>query len=297
MPSELLGAMPAVKLGTVGLWSGTGTPESVITSGIGGLYLRTNGSAGTVLYIKESGAGNTGWVAKGAGTGNSTSAGLLSARPAASAVAAGDLYFATDTGSLARSDGASTWTQIAYGPNSSPDALHTAIHSGAFHSGVMNYMDFPITIDPTNVTTALAWSLANRCLFMRVVGGGVIGHVMIQVGTASGNISIAAYANSGSGRGSTPGTRLATTGAIACPASGIASPVLAATLSPGDWLAMSCDNVTATFRSSAGPTFGAATGPGGGKLLYGATMHPAPASNPASLSTFMGGVPILAGDA
>lgn len=44
--------------------TGQGTPEGVITAGVGALYLRTNGSASTTLYVKESGTGNTGWVAK-----------------------------------------------------------------------------------------------------------------------------------------------------------------------------------------------------------------------------------------
>jgi hypothetical protein len=42
----------------------TGSPEGVVTAGIGSLYTRTDGGAGTTLYIKESGTGNTGWVAK-----------------------------------------------------------------------------------------------------------------------------------------------------------------------------------------------------------------------------------------
>lgn len=46
------------------LYSGTGSPETVVTAGVGSLYLRTDGGAGTTLYIKESGAGNTGWVGK-----------------------------------------------------------------------------------------------------------------------------------------------------------------------------------------------------------------------------------------
>lgn len=44
--------------------SGAGSPEGVITSTIGTMYLRTDGGANTTLYIKESGTGNTGWVAK-----------------------------------------------------------------------------------------------------------------------------------------------------------------------------------------------------------------------------------------
>ena len=43
---------------------GTGTPEGVVTAGIGTLFLRTDGGASTTLYVKESGTGNTGWVAK-----------------------------------------------------------------------------------------------------------------------------------------------------------------------------------------------------------------------------------------
>ena len=44
--------------------SGSGTPESVVTAGIGSTYHRTDGGAGTSFYVKESGTGNTGWIAK-----------------------------------------------------------------------------------------------------------------------------------------------------------------------------------------------------------------------------------------
>ena len=46
------------------IYTGTGTPEAVVTAAIGALFLRTDGGASTTLYVKESGAGNTGWVAK-----------------------------------------------------------------------------------------------------------------------------------------------------------------------------------------------------------------------------------------
>ena len=45
-------------------FSGSGTPENVITAPIGSIYTRTDGGASTTLYVKESGTGNTGWVAK-----------------------------------------------------------------------------------------------------------------------------------------------------------------------------------------------------------------------------------------
>jgi hypothetical protein len=38
-----------------------GTPEAMITAGIGSSNLRVDGSNGTALYTKESGTGNTGW--------------------------------------------------------------------------------------------------------------------------------------------------------------------------------------------------------------------------------------------
>ena len=42
----------------------TGSPEGVITAGVGSQALRSDGGAGTSFYVKESGTGNTGWVAK-----------------------------------------------------------------------------------------------------------------------------------------------------------------------------------------------------------------------------------------
>lgn len=62
-PRQFLGAKPAVRLGTVGLWDGTGSPEGVVTAPVGDIFMRTDGGAGTTYYVKESGAGNTGWKA------------------------------------------------------------------------------------------------------------------------------------------------------------------------------------------------------------------------------------------
>ena len=49
---------------SVGIFQGSGSPEGVITAGVGSIYQRTNGGANTSLYVKESGSGNTGWIAK-----------------------------------------------------------------------------------------------------------------------------------------------------------------------------------------------------------------------------------------
>lgn len=43
---------------------GSGSPEGVQAAGIGSLYLRLDGGAGTTVYFKESGTGTSGWVAR-----------------------------------------------------------------------------------------------------------------------------------------------------------------------------------------------------------------------------------------
>jgi len=53
-----------IKLGSVEIIAGTGTPESAITAPIGSTFHRDDGGASTSYYVKESGTGNTGWVAK-----------------------------------------------------------------------------------------------------------------------------------------------------------------------------------------------------------------------------------------
>ncbi len=44
--------------------TGAGTPEAVVTAGIGSVFHRRDGGASTSLYIKTSGVGNTGWTGK-----------------------------------------------------------------------------------------------------------------------------------------------------------------------------------------------------------------------------------------
>ncbi len=45
------------------LLSGNGSPEGVVTSLPGKLYLNKLGGAGVTLWKKETGTGDTGWVA------------------------------------------------------------------------------------------------------------------------------------------------------------------------------------------------------------------------------------------
>jgi len=49
---------------TLGIFTGTGSPEGAVTASVGSTFHRTDGGASTTLYVKESGTGNTGWVAK-----------------------------------------------------------------------------------------------------------------------------------------------------------------------------------------------------------------------------------------
>jgi hypothetical protein len=51
---------------------GSGTPEGVVTSVVGSVFIRTNGFAGQTLYVKQSGTGNTGWEPLANQTRNST---------------------------------------------------------------------------------------------------------------------------------------------------------------------------------------------------------------------------------
>jgi hypothetical protein len=46
------------------LLTGLGSPEGVVTSSPGVLYLNLSGGPGVTLFVKESGTGSTGWVAK-----------------------------------------------------------------------------------------------------------------------------------------------------------------------------------------------------------------------------------------
>jgi len=47
------------------LFTGTGSPNGVVTARIGSMYLRSDGGQATTVYYKESGSGNTGWVGIG----------------------------------------------------------------------------------------------------------------------------------------------------------------------------------------------------------------------------------------
>lgn len=130
------------------------------------------------------------------------------------------------------------------------------------------------TIVPQTSTGLVTIGSANTSRFFRVIEGGSVSSVRINVGVQSGNIAVAAYSNTGSGLTAAPGTRLATSGSVACPAVGIADVSLGATitLAVGDWLAIGADNATATFTGVNG---GGDSTLSGGQAGVHATFPPA----------------------
>lgn len=147
------------------------------------------------------------------------------------------------------------------------------------------------TISPGVLPTAQTYAGANDCRYARVLVGGVISKIGMNVVTSSGNISVAAYRGTGAGRSRVPGTQLLTSGAVACPATGYQEVSLGASVyvAPGDFLALSCDNTTASFSGFGGFTSGLFGG-----VSYGqATAHPAP-STPSTFAT-TSRVPALTG--
>jgi hypothetical protein len=146
-----------------------------------------------------------------------------------------------------------------------------------------NYVGIP-------VSSATTWASSNQAAYYRVYGAGTFTKIAVHVTTSSGNVSFAVYSRSGSGRSAVPGTRLVTTGAIACPAIGYQEVSLggSVTVAPGDFIAMSCDNTTAAFQIVGGSITDMAKG----MAYQQATAHPAP-STPASLTASFSRAPLL----
>lgn len=57
-PATILNASAAVYS-----FTGTGSPESAVTAGVGSQFYRTDNSGGDGIYFKKTGSGNTGWLA------------------------------------------------------------------------------------------------------------------------------------------------------------------------------------------------------------------------------------------
>ena len=125
------------------------------------------------------------------------------------------------------------------------------------------------------LTASTTIGSANDCRYHRSLEAQVISKIAIHVVVQSGNLSVAVFAADATG---IPSTRTATSGAVAVPAPGYAELSLGASVSvrAGDFLAISCDNNTATFI---GLGLNGLTSDLFQEVLYvQATAHPAPAS-------------------
>jgi hypothetical protein len=139
---------------------------------------------------------------------------------------------------------------------------------------------FPYTVDPGFVrsTDARAAPSTNGAIYARVLGGGPVSKIGLQCQVSSGNISVGVHQNSGVGRAAVPGARIATSGAVACPAVGYAEVSLGGSVpvAPGDWFSISADNVTASFLCNLGVAVDSSIGLG--RQFRQATAHPVPAT-------------------
>jgi hypothetical protein len=136
----------------------------------------------------------------------------------------------------------------------------------------------PYTAPPNGLLGYSGMGAANDAIYQRVIGSGRVSKVALFVSTASGNISVAAYRGRPGFTVPAAGSQLATSGAVACPGAGYAEVPLGSTISlvEGDWLALSCDNTTATFARASVP--GIESVFGAGFAARGVTQHPLPAS-------------------
>jgi hypothetical protein len=113
-------------------------------------------------------------------------------------------------------------------------------------------LGIPCSTDPRTATQDMTIGSANRGFFYRVQGGGTISKIALQVQASSGNICVGVYANTGAGRAAAPGARLASSGIVACPATGYAEVALGASVDVkhGEhWLYFWLDNLTATVKA------------------------------------------------
>lgn len=110
----------------------------------------------------------------------------------------------------------------------------------------------PFSFNPALTdSTARAMATANEAVFIRVTGAGTFSSLAVRVQGASGNICAGVYTDTIVGGVHQPGTRVATTGSVACPGSGNSTALAldaTVTVSHGShWIAFAADNVTATF--------------------------------------------------
>jgi len=114
---------------------------------------------------------------------------------------------------------------------------------------------FPTTNKDMSTPNSTTIGVANRACFQRLeqVGPNTpITSILLRVQTSSGNICVAVY-TSAAGRAN-PVTRIATSGSVACPATGTTGAIaldVPVTPTKDTWFAISADNNTAAFDCKA----------------------------------------------
>lgn len=155
---------------------------------------------------------------------------------------------------------------------------------------------FPFTVDPGTVRTTdfMPVPAAGTAIYSRVRDAGTITAVGARIGTQGGTMSVGVYRNTGTGRGSAPGARLAATAAFTTPTPGYYEFGLgqAVSVQVGDWLALSADGTVATFQSLL--VAGGDSDLGKGRQYRQPGAHPLPAA-PAGLVATVGYTFVLVG--
>lgn len=110
---------------------------------------------------------------------------------------------------------------------------------------------------PTNALAGTAYApfgTANVTTYGALYSGGyTMSKLRVQVATAAGNITVAAYSRTGAALTARPGNRLATSGSVPCPSAGTADVSLGASITPArnDFFADARDNTTASLALAA----------------------------------------------
>lgn len=194
----------------------------------------------------------------------------------------GVLPAGTDQYALVYNAGTGTWTPTAIAGSGVSASKADPLNLG-----------FPFNIDPRHIAASAANNAANRTFYYRATGGGTVSKIGLYVASASGNICVSVYANTGIGRAAAPGARVATSGSVACPAAGYAEVTLDApvTVTSGDfWFALATDNTTATFGAVSTSAFAIQ-----GVMAWQDTAFPSPATAVPVNGSGGGGAPRLFG--
>ena len=143
-----------------------------------------------------------------------------------------------------------------------------------------------------NSASPQTWAAANDARLVQCITAGTISKIGFWVEVASGNVSVGVYRKNGSGRSAVPGTRAAVTSSVTIPGTGYREIALPAPIrvEKGDYLALSCDNATASFTGMNGASR-ANLGPFGFGMN---TAHPLPSLYSGGFAT-TGKLPLLFG--